>query len=316
MLVLHLGQMGDAVLALPALRALASAYPNARLEIVTSLGGAQVCRVAGFPRVHAMDRRGWLDHPRRALAELPGLWLRLLRRRFDLAVDFHSYNESNLLIWSLAIPRRLAMLRPTRGLPRLINLHPPPDDPNGRLLDRYCRVLEPLGIQVADRVPRLAPAMELRDRETAWRRMNLPEPCLGICPGAGHAARRWPREHFQDFIRAWARQYPDGRFAVFTGPEESYEDAQAWAGLPGTHPRPGLNVAELTAALGQCELVLSNDSGPAHLAAAAGARVVVLGAIPAFDPVGKVSVVRARRAVAEISVEDVLRACGNLLSRN
>ncbi len=311
LLVVHLGQMGDMVLALPALRALAAAYPGAKLEIVTSLGGAQVCRVAGFSQVHAIDRRGWREHPQRVLMELPGLWLRLWRRRFDLGVDFHSYHESNLLLWSLGIPRRVAMLRPTRGLPRLINLRPAPDDPNGILLDRYCRVLEPLGIQVTDRVPRLESAPELRERETAWRQVNLPGRCLGVCPGAGHAARRWPREHFRAAIRAWAAQYPDWQMAIFTGPEES--DEGAWAGLPGTHLRPGLRVAELTAALAQCELVLSNDSGPAHLAAAAGARVVVLGAIPAFDPVGRVQVVRARRAVAEITVEQVLRACANML---
>ncbi len=308
LLVLHFGQMGDAVLALPAVRALQQAYPSSERVLLTSSGGAQIFRLAGGWEVLAVDRRRWKTHPAQAARELPGLWRRLRRRRFELSVDLHSYKETNLLAWSLRIPRRVAMLRPTRSWPRLINLPPPPDDPAGSLLARYCRVLEPLGIAVTNRIPRLPPAPELSAAEQAWRRQYLPGPCLGVFPGAGHPSRRWPIEHFHAVLAQFLARHPDWSAVVFTGPEENDPALDRLRQLPRVRLRPGLPLAELAAAFAQCALVLSNDSGPAHLAAAAGARVLVLGAIPSFDPVGSVRVVRSPGPLRDLPIAPVLSA--------
>lgn len=312
-LLIHFGQLGDAVLALPAAQALRAHRPDAELTVLASRSGAEIFRLAGFPEVWPVDRVHWKRHRLRAALEIPALVWRLRRRRFDLSVDLHSYKETNLLAWAAGVPLRVAMLRPTRSYPRLINLKPPADDPDGRLLDRYCRVLEPLGIEVADREPRLAaPAAAVaRVRELLRQTPGATTSAwLGICPGAGHASRRWPAERFVDAYRvlAAAGVAPRPCPLIFAGPEESEATLAPFRALPEAKILAGLSLAELAAALAACRVVLANASGPSHIAAAVGAGVVTVGEIPAFDPVGRVLPVRATSTVAAVPVAAVATA--------
>lgn len=302
-LLIHFGQLGDAVLALPAARALAAALDGAALTVLAG-NGAEIFRLAGFRDVWRVDRLRWKRRKLRALAEIPALLARLRRERFDLSVDLHTYKETNLLAWAAGVPRRVAMLRPTRSLPRLINLPPPPDDPEGPLLDRYCRVLEPLGIAVPDRRPRLIPPPSAQ--------LGLVPPgaaYLGICPGAGHPSRRWPAVNFVAAYRELAAAVaPAPVPLVFAGPEEREEVLAPFRALGECKVLSGLSLAELAAALAACRVVLTNASGPSHVAAAVGAAVVTVGEIPAFDPVGRVWPVRASGSVAAVPVSAVVAA--------
>ncbi|MGH9534113.1 MAG: glycosyltransferase family 9 protein [Terriglobales bacterium] len=306
-LLIHFGQMGDAVMALPAAQALRANYPAASLTVLAGRSGAEIFRLAGFAPVWSVDRRAWRAAPARAAAELPVLLARLRRERFELSVDLHTYKETNLLAWAAGIPARVAMLRPTRSWPWLITHRPPQDEPAEHLLRRYCRVLEPLGIAVNDRQPRLAPPSEAR----AWAEEALPPESrwLGICPGAGHPSRRWPPERFAAAVAAWSQVR--GRrpaVAIFAGPEESEAELAPLLQLRQARVFTRLPLARLAAALARCHLVLTNASGPSHIAAAAGAAVVTVGEVPRFDPVGRITPVRAPRRVAEVPVAAVVAA--------
>lgn len=303
-LLIHFGQLGDAVMALPAAQALSAALPAARLTVLASRGGAEIFRLAGFRNVWPVDRVRWRHHKVRAVFEIAALVARLRRQRFDLGVDLHSYKETNLLAWAAGVRTRCAMLRPTRSYPSLINLKPPPDDPDGRLLDRYCRVLEPLGIAVTDRQPRLRPPAPPSRLE-----LTPGAAYMGICPGAGHPARRWPPERFVAAYRAFAAAASSSpQLLVFAGPEEREETLAPFRAAPEARIIAGLSLAELTATLAACRVVVANASGPSHVAAAVGVSVVTVGEIPAFDPVGRVWPVRAVGAVANVAVDEVVAA--------
>lgn len=306
-LLIHFGQMGDAVMALPAARALRCAYPAARLTVLAGLSGAQILRLAGFDPVWAVDRVAWRETPLLAAREIPRLLARLRRQRFDLSVDLHSYKETNLLAWAAGVPARVAMLRPTRSWPRLITHPPPPDDPAAHLLDRYCCVLQPLGVAVADRQPRLTPPPSAR----AWAEAALPPDAdyLGICPGAGHPSRRWPAEKFALAAGEWLQGItPPPRLAIFAGPEEAEAQLAPLRALPRAAIFTRLTLVQLAAALARCRVVLTNASGPSHLAAAVGRAVVTVGELPMFDPPGRIFPVRAPSAVAEVPVASVIEA--------
>lgn len=317
LLIIHFGQLGDSVLSLPAVESLRQHYGRARMVVLASSSAAQIFRLAGFPEVWPVDRVGWKHAPARAAVEIPVLVARLYRERFDLSVDFHTFTETNLLAWAAGIPQRVAMLRPTRGLPRLITHKPPMDDPDGALLDRYCSVLEPLGIEVKDRHPRLTPPIDAVT--AAQHRLAALEPewhaCewLGICPGAGHPSRRWPAPRFVEAVRA-LREQAGLRFraVVFAGPEELEETLAPFAQLPEARILRGLSVPQLAAALTRCRLLLTNATGPSHIAAAVGTPVVTIGEIPAFDPVGhtpaSVRPIRAAKVVADITTQEVIDA--------
>ncbi|HXE31409.1 MAG TPA: glycosyltransferase family 9 protein [Terriglobales bacterium] len=310
-LLIHFGQLGDAVMALPAALALRQAHPEAALTVLASRGGDAIFRLAGFDPVWAADRAAWKRSPIRAAGGIPLLLARLRHARFDLSVDLHSFKETNLLAWAAGIPQRVAMLRPTRSWPRFITHPPPPDDPDARLLDRYCRVLEPLGINVTDRVPRLTPPPEAAACAADLLAPSAAAPILGICPGAGHPGRRWPAANFAALAHEFQQQVP-ARIAVFLGPEENEAALRPLLALSGVEPLRGLSIPQLAAALALCRVVVANPTGPSHIAAAVAARVVTLGEIPAFDPVpvppGAVFPVRARREVADIEVPAALAA--------
>lgn len=305
-LLIHLGQLGDAVMALPAAQALRARFPKAALTVLTGRGADGIYRLAGFDTVWTLDRVAWKRSWLRALAEFPGLLWRLRRARFDLSVDLHSFKETNWLAFLAGIPERVAMLRPTRSVPSLINRKPPPDDPHGRLLERYLQVLVPLGIHVAaaQQVPRLTPPAPPPGFEDG-------RPILGLCPGAGHPSRRWPADRFAAVARVYAEK---AGVVVFAGPEESAEILDPLRAVPGVRVVSGLSIAALAGALARCRVVLTNPTGPSHIAAAVGSRVLTLGEVPAFDPVPipPGAVIALRGKVAAITLADVLAALAAL----
>ncbi|MGH9519676.1 MAG: glycosyltransferase family 9 protein [Terriglobales bacterium] len=306
-LLIHFGQMGDAVMALPAALALQRHFPAAELTVLAARGSAPIFTMAGFAPVCTADRVRWKRNPAAAAVEIPTLLWRLRRQRFELSVDLHSYKETNLLAALAGIPQRVAMRRPTRSWPRLINVKPEPDDPLGVLRDRYCRVLEPLGIAVINRVPRLCAPAQARARVKAlfqdWSRTAGDAPILGLCPGAGHASRRWPAANFAALATQMQSQH-SARIAVFAGPEESENLLQAFRQLPNARIWRGLKLEELAAALALCRVVVSNPTGPSHVAAAVGASLLTLGELPMFDPVAiPPAKLVALRSLPDIGVE-------------
>jgi heptosyltransferase-2 len=334
-LLIHFGQMGDAVQGVPAARALRQRFPRSEFWVLASPAAAEIYRLAGFSQFIVADRPRWKRRPLRAVPEIFLLLERVRGFGFDLSVDLHSLKETNLLAWMAAIPHRVAMVRPTRSLASLINMPPPPDDPHGVLLDRYCRVLEPLGIQVTDRVPRLG----VPEAAAAFAAAALPASrgrVLGIVPGAGNPGRRWPADRFAAVATRLMTEQDVEDVAVFLGPEEDERSLAplltlrsaaasrlAGAAAPGG-PNAGdgqrptirrfdcLPIPRLAAALQRCRIVLTNATGPSHIAAAVGARVVSIGEIPIFDPVAehssRVTCVRAPDVITNVTVEQVFAA--------
>jgi ADP-heptose:LPS heptosyltransferase len=141
---------------------------------------------------------------------------------------------------------------------------------------------------------------------------------LAIAPGSGSAAKSWPLDRFFSLAEELR---PAGRIAWVVGPaeEESGMADRVARSLPGDALWTGLALSELAARLGCARLLVGNDSGVAHLAAAAGCAVVAL--FGASDPQVWAPRGRAVRIVgdgtcgmASISVEQVFRACRSMLS--
>jgi len=317
-LLIQFGQLGDAVLALPAALALREQVAHAEWTVLAPRGAHAIFEMAGFRDVWIADRVRWKNAPWTAAVQVPALVLRLRRQRFELSVDLHSYKETNLLAWCAGIPRRVAMLRPTRSWPWLITHKPRPDDPDAPILDRYCEVVAALGVAVRQRRPILVPPAAAQERVramfAAWAAAAGDTPILGICPGAGHPGRRWPAERFAALAGMAAGHA--GRVAVFAGPEEPEALLAPLARLPHVQIWRGLSIPELAAGLAECRVVVANATGPSHIAAAVGTRVLALGEIPAFDPVGRtpghVVVVRARGKVTNITVVEAAAALDQL----
>lgn len=95
---------------------------------------------------------------------------------------------------------------------------------------------------------------------------------IGIFPGSNAPARRWGAERFAELVRKLTL---DHQVVVFGGPDEK-ELTRAVAGDVAIDLGGRTSLALLAAGLASCDFVVSNDSGPLHLAAAVGTRTVSL----------------------------------------
>jgi len=123
----------------------------------------------------------------------------------------------------------------------------------------------------------LVPRLVVTDALRARFRALLPEPgarrLTGVFPGSNAPSRRWPPNRFRDLV---ARLAADGsQVVVFGGATELALSREAAAG-GGIDLGGRTDLPLLAAGLAACELVVSNDSGPLHLAAAVGTRTVSL----------------------------------------
>jgi heptosyltransferase I len=267
--------LGDIVHALPTLAALRAHWPAASLSWVvkSSLRGL----LDGHPYLdeviaydHAATRRtsGGIAAVARFLAGLR-------YRRFDLAIDLQGLLRSGVMTAATGAPVRVGMNDAREGA-TLFYTHRI-DEPRGTMhaVDRSLRVAALFGAKITP--PRFVVAASDEDR--LWARAvlaDVPAPRVILNVGARWPTKCWPPEHFAEVARRAAESRGAGLVAVGAPEDRPLVEALR------THlgPVPVLDLCgrttlpQLAALAGEADLYLSNDSGPLHLAAAAGTRVV------------------------------------------
>lgn len=288
--VLRLSSLGDVILALPVARALAAAWPAARIEFWTKEEYADVVR---FEPAIAHTRL--LERDARRVEDLVAMGAEL--EECDLIVDLHGNLRTRLLTFRQRAPVlraasfRLRRERWTRA--RWTGPRPVP-----HALERYARALAPLGIPV-DEVPRVECGPEAEVWAAAWLAgWEGGGRVVALCPGARHFTKRWPEERWVGLLaalrarglRALAFSLESERTGLRVLAERVAADAGArWC----TEPLP-----RMAALLSRCAGAVTQDSGLMHLAAARGLGVVALfgSTSPAlgFAPAGPGHVVLCR----------------------
>ena len=271
--------VGDAVMATPVLRALRAAHPEA--EIVAEGRPVLHALLRGLP---SFDR--FLADPRAGLPGLIARTRRLHREEFDWAVLLPDSQRAALAPAFARIPRRAGYARdPLRRL-LLTDSLPVPRRDGKRvavpMTERYLRITRALG------VPDQGKALELAVHDGARERaaqlltrsgIAADEPIVLVTPGASFGGSKlWPTEHFAAACDGLQRRL--GLRAVLSpGPgETSIAREIAAASRQGAvalvDPSPGLE--ELKALVERSALVLTNDTGPRHIAVALGRPAVVV----------------------------------------
>jgi heptosyltransferase-2 len=256
--------IGDVVLSLPALRDLRRLFPAAWLAILARPWVAELYRAV--PEVDAVaESRG---HSRDVEA---------LRGRFDLGVLLPNSFGTALVLWRSGIPERWGYATDGRGalLTRRCRV---PDDVRGRSQVYYYRaMLEGLGLAVEG-----APDASLAcpDEWAARGRALLGDegPWIGVNPGAFYGtAKRWLPERFAAAADLVARR-TGARVAIVGGASErGLGDAIAGQLEAPSRVLCGeTSLSDLVGVLKQMRLLLTNDSGPMHLAAAVGTPLVAV----------------------------------------
>ncbi len=262
--------VGDAVMTLPAMRALASHYPQSRLTVLARPWSLAVYQ--NQPGVAAVLAQA-PDGAHRGLGGRLRLARELASQKFDLAVLFQNAFEAALITALARIPRRWGYARDGRSFLLSQAVEVEPADLRAHESFYYLNLLERLGVPAPFTRPRLRlNPDDQAEAETmlGQARVGRDDFLLALAPGAAFgSAKRWPVEHFAETARLISGECP-GRVLILGGPGEIEDAARLAALLPG---RP-VNLAGRTslsvsmALLARASLLVTNDSGLMHLAGA------------------------------------------------
>jgi heptosyltransferase-2 len=268
----------------PALRGLRLLFPSAEITLLAKPLAAELfIAYRGLDKVLVYDDKG-------AHAGLTGKWdlAKMVRRyRFDFAVLFQNAFEAAFLTWLAGIPRRYGYA--TDG--RMFFLTDPVAVPDrGSLTHQvayYWNLLKPLGLAGEPPAPALSvSADEARalDERLATAGIGSSDIVIGINPGSTYGgAKRWLPERFAEVAQRLVgrlRQDEGSEVAVMIlgakGEESLGNSIAARIGARSAVLSGTTTIRELMAASKRCRLLLTNDTGPMHLAAAFGVPVVAV----------------------------------------
>jgi lipopolysaccharide heptosyltransferase II len=284
-LCVRLDTLGDVLMTTPAIRAIKQSGSDRHITLLTSRPGAPVARlVPEIDDVIVYDAP-WLKATARRTSARPEYEMiaRLRAGNFGGAVIFTVFSQnplpSALLCYLAGIPRRLAHSRENPY--QLLTTWLPEREPEHGIrheVQRQLDLVAAVGCVTNEdglslRVPREASAAA-RSKLVAAQ-VDLSRPWVVIHPGASAPSRRYPREHFAHAARRLALDH--GQQVVFTGASDErdlVEAIRADMGVPSHSLAGALALPELAALIALAPLLISNNTGPAHLAAAVGTPVV------------------------------------------
>jgi heptosyltransferase III len=348
-LIFRIGELGDTLIALPAMRAIRDAFPLAHIALLGNADyrGRHVTPQQVLPAKGLIDE--WISYPsdyRGAFANRLRLLRKLRRGRYDILVYLAPRRRSASAVRRDLLFFRLAGIRNVIGQKGFV---PMPKSSRAELpsveheADHLLRRLSLGGISVPP-VGAARFTLELRQeeqRETSlWWSKNVPaiwaDRVAGFGPGSKWPSKVWPEERFLEV----GRQLIQSRdiLPVVFGGSENRELGQrllnAWG--RGANAAGELSVRHAAVALSYCRLYVGNDTGTMHLAAAVGTPcIAIMAAIDwpgHWNPYGAGHTVlrravpcegcllhvcehEAMRCLKEISVEEVVDACTETLTR-
>lgn len=287
-LCIRLDYLGDVLMMTPAIRALKQSLPGRRITLLTSAGGA-----AAAPFIPEIDdtieyAAPWMKASNQHKPDADLAMIATLReRRFDAAVIFTTYSQSPLpaamLCYLAGISLRLAHCRenPYQLLTHWVRDQEPHEQVRHEVR-RQLDLVATVNCRTDDE--RLSFRVTAMDLARVRRRLQVlgidPEhPWLLLHPGASAPSRRYPPQHWMCAAQELAERLACP--LVFTGSahEVTLVD-QIRRGIPGSHSLAGeLDLGKLAALISLAPVLIVNNTGPAHIAAAVGTPLVDLYAL-------------------------------------
>ena len=275
-LILKPSSLGDVVQALPVLRLLKRHLPDS--EIFWWVDSRLAPLLGGDP-----DLTGVVRFERRRWAA-PLHWPEMVRsirslraQSFDWVIDLQCLARSGAFAWLANGKLLVGLDEPREGARGFYDIIVRRPSFHTHAVDWYLDVLPRLGVPVHWNFTWLLERPEV----TAAIRKKWPignARWLALQPGARWPNKRWPAEHFAALVRRLSADNADVRFAILG----DLENQPLAAEIARAAPERCLDLAgrtslpEMVEWLRLCEMLVTNDSGPMHVAAALGKPVVAI----------------------------------------
>lgn len=246
-----LGGIGDVLIALAAIQALARSYSNAKLTVLTFAPGGTLLETDPYIAQVIYAQKGQAADMLRQL---------LLNHSFDLIISDTNYDDIDKIIQASDAPKVVTNLWRSPPAHQLVS-------------DRFLEILLSEGLITQETI---APAqLYLSDRELQIARdklADLTRPIAVLCPDAGMPIKRWSDQNFVALGKALQHQgasivIPIGEDAEQATAIADAINARVWQ--PGT-------LRELAAMLAHASLMVAADTGPARIAAALNVPTITL----------------------------------------
>ncbi|MFL5240518.1 MAG: glycosyltransferase family 9 protein [Gemmataceae bacterium] len=268
--------LGDILHSLPVLTALRRRYPQAQITWI--INRAYQPLLDGHPHLDAslaFDRgalrHGWW----RGMKTYASFVQQLRRRQFDLVVDLQGLMRTGLMSVATGARRRVGLSSAREGARWTYSDVLAVDDFHAmHAVDRYWLVANALGVGGDPKEFQLA----INPGMVSWAERELqgcPRPWIMLAVGSRWVTKRWLPQHFGLLVRQAQEEY--GGTAVFVGTDDEAHLARETAGFlagPFRDLSGATSLPQLAAILSLADVMVANDTGPLHLAAALGRPVV------------------------------------------
>jgi len=281
-LIIKPSSLGDIVLALPALTALRKSFPDAAISWLIRPDFAPLLK--NHPHltdVIIFDRellgKAWF-HPH-AFYSLVSLIRRLRRGKFDAVIDLQGLFRTASLAWLSGCKKRFGMAD-TRELAHIFYTHKVDRDASCiHLVDYYLKIIQTIAASetqvrfVFPRDPVAAGSINSLLTSCAVK----PDNYAVFIPGSAHSDKCWPTQRFAVLADRIASQFQLSIVAAGTASERDIvESIKNQANVPIADLAGQTSLSGLIALLKAARLVVSNDTGPGHIAAALGVPLVMI----------------------------------------
>jgi predicted lipopolysaccharide heptosyltransferase III len=329
-LLLQLKRIGDLILTTPAIAGLRERFPDAEITMVVSSECADL-----LPAISGVDR---ILMARRNLSDLAA-FLTVAGNKFDYCIDFTRNDRSAFLAFLSNAQKRIVSYRVRDQSKSRARLYT--DFVNVRMRDLHTidynlSLLEPLGIgSVSSSLHLQLPQTAYEKADALRRSWNISKPYVVLHPGSARQEKLWEAGRWAQVIERFDRD--NGLDLILTSGVSKHEQPHIAAinnetkiiDLSGK-----TDLLTLAALIGEARLLVTVDSAPMHLAAAAHTpQVILFGPTNPFhwrprespalilhgespEPVTEFSPVQPRLPMSQISTEAVISAMDLLLSQH
>jgi len=275
-LIVRSDRIGDVVLSTPVMKAMRTAYPAAHIAVMASPYTKEIVEDSPYvDEVIIFDKAK--EHRGMAASVKFALYLR--KKHFDVALILNPSNRVHVLMFFSAIPRRVGFDRKWGFLLTDRIKHTKQNGEKHEI--EYCLdFVRYLGIEPNDRIP----FMPIKNESEVWaeelfrqERISKKDKLLAIHPSASCPSRIWPSERFAQVANRLIQKH-GLKVIVVAGPHDACRAEKVAKNIHGQvlNLAGKTSLSQLASVAKRCLLFISSDSGPAHIASAAGVPVLCL----------------------------------------
>jgi heptosyltransferase I len=281
-LLIKPSSLGDIVLTLPALSALRRNFPNAKITWMVRPEFAPL--IEGHPHLDAtilFDRKrlakAW--HDPSAFAALMSLIAQLRREHFDAILDLQGLFRTASLAWLSGRGQRFGPIWRREFAYYFYTTAVPVQTQWVHVVDYYMKIVETMGandLTVEFTLPAKAEAVK-SVAELLSRHKIEPERYAVLIPGSAQTSKCWPAERFGALANRLARDHALSIVATGSAAESPMIDQiSRHASNPIVNLAGQTSLPQLVEVLRSARIVITNDTGPGHIAAALGKPLVMM----------------------------------------